>query len=121
MPMFTGLEEGNPLSPDLARKKVRKFNGNRKKEDIKAHYFSRKVLEELLADINNVGIRFYMGHNDKAVHDNFIVAVNADGDNVFNGEFTIEGSKDMPASGSGIYASDLPCPKNCPSQNTDFA
>ncbi len=120
--MFTGEEEGIPLLPDEARKKVRKFNGSRKKEDIKAHYFSRKVLESLLADTKNVGVRFYMGHDDTSTHDNFIVAVNAEGNNVFKGEFSIGGSKDMPSGGdSGIYASAAPCPKWCPPSNTDFA
>lgn len=53
--------------------------------------------------------------------DNFNIAVNAAGDNIFKCEFTVAGDKDMPAGGSGIYASALPCPSQCPNVNTDFA
>ena len=125
--MFDGTEPGIELTPDLARKKVRKFNSNRpqslvsKKLETKAHYFSRAVLEKLLSDPTNMGIRFYVGHNDKLDIDNFIVAVNAEGENVFKGNFTVNGDKDMPAGGSGIYASENPCPRWCPTNESDFA
>ncbi len=121
MAMFTGKELGFEITPDEGRKKAKKFKANRKKGQIKAHYFSRAVLESLLANPENVGIRVYTGNNDKDELDNFIVAVNAAGDNIFKGEFSIEGDKDMPAGGSGIYASALPCPAFCSNQSTDFA
>lgn len=127
MAMFDGKEPGIELTPDLARKKVRKFNSNRspslvsKKLETKAHYFSRAVLEKLLSDPSNMGVRFYTGHNDKSDLDNFIVAVNADGENVFKGNFTVNGDKDMPSSGSGIYGSSNPCPSHCPTEATNFA
>jgi hypothetical protein len=121
MAMFDGTEPGIELTPDLARKKAKKFKANRKKGVIKAHYFSRAILEKLLTEPSNMGIRVYIGLDDKDDHDNFIVAVNAEGNNVFKGEFSILGDKDMPASGSGVYASELPCPKNCPNSETDFA
>lgn len=127
MAMFTGTELGIEITPDEGRKKAKKFKANRslspagKKGVVKAHYFSRAVLEKLLAEPSNMGIRVYIGHDDKDDHDNFIVAVNAAGDNIFKGDFTILGDKDMPAGGSGIYASDWPCPNNCPKSNTDFA
>ena len=47
--------------------------------------------------------------------------VNAEGNNVFKGNFSIPCDKVMPAGGFGIYASDGPCPKNCPDASTDFA
>lgn len=125
--MFTGNEPGIEITPDQGRLKAKKFKANRslspvgKKGIVKAHYFSRAVLEKLLAEPTNVGIRVYIGHNDKDDHDNFIVAVNAEGDNVFKGDFTIPGDKDMPAGGSGIYASDNPCPRWCPTNESDFA
>ena len=127
MAMFTGKEPGIEITPDHGRLKVKKFKANRsqspvgKKGIIKAHYFSRAVLEKLLAEPTNVGIRVYIGHDDKDDHDNFIVAVNAEGNNVFKGNFSIPGDKDMPAGGSGIYASENPCPNNCPNAGTDFA
>jgi formylmethanofuran dehydrogenase subunit C len=121
MTMFTGKELGLEITPDEGRKKAKKFKANRKKGQIKAHYFSRAVLEKLLENPENVGIRVYTGNDDKDELDNFIVAVNAAGDNVFKGEFTIEGDKDMPAGSSGIYASAWPCPSKCPTSNTDFA
>lgn len=119
--MFDGTELGIELSPDLARKKTKKFKANRKKGIIKAHYFSRSILEKLLTDPSNVGIRIYIGNNDIDDFDNFIVAVNAEGENIFKGDFVITGEKDMPASDSGIYASAFPCPTKCPTSNTDFA
>jgi hypothetical protein len=121
MAMFDGTELGIELSPDEGRKKAKKFKTNRKGGIVKAHYFSREVLLKLLADPKNMGIRVYIGHGDDNDHDNFIVAVNAEGHNVFKGNFTIPGDKDMPAGGSGIYASAAPCPQWCPPATTDFA
>ncbi|MES2794444.1 MAG: hypothetical protein V4683_00690 [Bacteroidota bacterium] len=119
--MFTGTEPGIQITPDEGRKKAKKFKENRKKGLVKAHYFSRAVLEKILASPTNVGIRIYAGHDDKDELDNFIVAVNAEGDNVFNGIFSVIGDKDMPSSDSGIYASPNPCPNKCPTSTTDFA
>ena len=119
--MFDGTEMGIEITPDEGRKKAKKFKANRKKGVIKAHYFSRAVLLKLLKEPTNMGIRIYTGNDDNDELDNFIVAVNAAGDNIFKGEFTVEGDKDMPASGSGIYASLSPCPPKCQNASTDFA
>ena len=89
MAMFTGNEPGIQITPDEGRKKAKKFKANRKKGVIKAHYFSRAVLEKILADSATVGIRIYAGNDDKDELDNFIVAVNAEGENVFNGTFSL--------------------------------
>jgi hypothetical protein len=122
MTMFDGTELGKEITPDEGRKKVKRFKANRKKGVKKAHYFSRAVLEKLLAEPTNMGIRIYIGHDETDDHDNFIVAVNAEGHNVFRGDFTIPGSKDMPSgAGSGIYASTFPCPNQCANSYTDFA
>jgi hypothetical protein len=120
MAMFTGTEMGFEISPNEGRKKAKKFKVNRKKGFIKAHYFSRAVLEKLLLDPSIMGVRIYIGNDDNDELDNFIVAVNAAGDNIFKGNFTIAGDKDMPADGSGIYTSAAPCPSHCPPPNTDF-
>ncbi len=121
MAMFIGTEMGLEITPDEGRKKVKKFKANHKKGTIKAHYFSRAVLETLLANSTNMGIRVYIGNDEKGDFDNFIVAVNPDGNNVFKGDFSVTGDKDMPAAGSGIYASSFPCPNQCANSNTDFA
>ncbi len=110
--MFNGEESGIQLSFDEASKKVKKFNSNRNKGAIKAHYFSRAVLEKLLSDPIMVGVRFYTGMNDKSDLDNFLVAVNKQGENLFK--------KTLDAS-TEIYASALPCPEFCPPQSSDFA
>ncbi len=121
-PMFNGEEPGILLTPDQARLKVRKFNCNRKENDIKAHYFSRAVLEKLLADKNIIkGIRVYYGMNEKADLDAVIVGVNAVGENIFTGEFSVKGGKDVGGDRGGIYASADPCPSHCPSKNTSFS
>lgn len=121
-PMFTGREKGIELTPDQARKRVRKFNCNRKPTDIKAHYFSRAVLEKLLADKDNIkGIRVYYGMTEKADIDAVIVGVDAKGENIFTGEFSDHGGKDVGGDKGGIYASAMPCPNKCGSGSTSFA
>lgn len=121
-PMFTGNERGIEISPDEARKRVRKFNCNRKPTDIKAHYFSRAVLEKLLADKNNIkGIRVYYGMTEKADIDAVIVGVDARGENIFKGEFSEKGGKDVGGDLGGIYASLNPCPNRCASSKTNLA
>ena len=121
-PMFTGREKGIELTPDQARKRVRKFNCNRKPTDIKAHYFSRAVLEKLLADKDNIkGIRVYYGMTEKADIDAVIVGVDAKGENIFTGEFSERGGKDVGGDSGGIYASTSWCPNRCPSSSTSLA
>jgi hypothetical protein len=121
-PMFTGREKGKPLTPDEARQRVQKFNCNRKPTDIKAHYFSRAVLEKLLADKDNIkGIRVYYGMTERADIDAVIVGVDAHGENIFKGEFTERGGKDVGSGVGGIYASADPCPTHCPTKSTNFA
>ena len=121
-PMFTGNERGAELSPDEARKRIRKFNCNRKPTDIKAHYFSRAVLEKLLADKKNIkGIRVYYVMTEKADIDAVLVAVDAKGENIFKGEFAERGDKDVEGDLGGIYASTSWCPNRCPSNSTNLA
>lgn len=121
-PMFTGNERGTALSPDEARKRIRKYNYNRKPTDIKAHYFSRAVLEKLLADKKNIkGIRVYYGMTEKADIDAVLVGVDAKGENIFTGEFTENGGKDVGSDAGGIYASTSWCPNRCPSSSSSLA
>jgi hypothetical protein len=120
MAMFDGTEMGIEITPDQGKKKVKKFKANRKKGEVKAHYFSRAVLERLLSDPNAMGIRVYTGNDEKDELDNFVVAVNADGENIFMGSFTPTGDGIMPVSGSRIYASAAPCPPRCPPKTNDF-
>lgn len=119
---YTGVERPKILSPDQARINVRKYNCNRKERDPKAHYFSKKAIEAILKQKGVVGLRVYYALNEKLDMEGFLVGVDAHGNNVFKGEFTEKGSKDMPAGGdSGIYASFSPCPQHCPPKETDFA
>lgn len=115
-PMFSGTEKGVSLSVDQAKKKVQKFNCNRKKEDIKAHYFSKAFLKKILEQENAVGIRVYYGMNEKADLDAVIVGVAANGDNLINQR--IKSEKDA-AGDCGYYSSGQPCPRWCPSSSTN--
>jgi hypothetical protein len=121
-PMFTGNEKGIELTPDEARKKVRKFNCNRRKNDVKAVYFSQAVLRKILSQNGDiVGLRVYYGMNEMSDLDAIIVGVNAKGDNVFKGQFSNMGDKDANSNESGIYSSNNWCPSRCPTSSTDFS
>lgn len=108
--MFTGTEIGIEISVADATKKVKKFKNHGNNGTKKAHYFSRAILEKLLNDPTNVGIRVYSAMNDNADLDNFIVAVKKEGENVVSS-----------GASSGVYASSLPCPDYCATKGTDFA
>jgi hypothetical protein len=110
-PMFTGSERGIDLTLEQAKKKVQKFNCNRKKDDIKAHYFSKALLRKLLEQDDAVGIRVYYGMNEKADLDALIVGVSKNGENIINQP--TRGDKDAAGS-SGYYSSAQPCPRWCP-------
>jgi hypothetical protein len=120
-PKFTGNEPGIELPPDVARKNARKYNCNRKDEEIRAHYFGEKLIKDILNQKGVVGFRIYYALNSDLNMEAFLVGVDADGNNVFKGNFATQGEKDaLSTSSSGIYASSVPCPNWCGSGGTDF-
>jgi hypothetical protein len=114
-PMFSGKEPGKELSPEHARRNAGRFNENRKEGDIKAHYFSEKLIRKILRREGVIGLRVYYAANDENQIEAFLVGVNHDGDNVFSEKISMHGEKDMAVTrSSGIYASAAPCPDMCP-------
>jgi hypothetical protein len=113
-PMFTGKEPGKELTPNQARSNTKRFNCNRKENEIKAHYFSESLIAKILNEPGVIGLRVYYASNERKDIEAFLVGVDKYGNNVYKGEFTENGMKDMPASSSGIYASNTPCPDMCP-------
>lgn len=107
-PIFLSLAE--------AKRFVKRYNCNKNPEDKnerKAHYFSRKALEGLLRQSDNVvGIRVYYSINDKYQMEALLMAVDSEGNNVIDGSFEHAGEKG--SFGSGVIASALPCPNHCP-------
>ncbi|MES2794447.1 MAG: hypothetical protein V4683_00705 [Bacteroidota bacterium] len=113
-PMFTGRETGRDLTLEQAKQKVQKFNCNRKKEDIKAHYFSEALLRKILEQKDVLGVRVYYGMDEKSDLDMVIVGVTADGENKIT--VPVKGEKD--GGRSGYYSSAAPCPSYCPKQTS---
>jgi hypothetical protein len=117
---FTGREKPYNLSPDEAKESVRRYHCNRKKNDIKAHYFGEVAIAKLLKTPGAVGIRVYYALNEKNDMEAFLVAVNAQGENLFKGEYSHKGDKDYVTEDTGIISSPVPCPNRCPPPSSSF-
>lgn len=113
--MFSGKEPGKELTPDQARINAKRYNENRKEGDVKAHYFSEKLIRKILRKEGVIGLRVYYATDESNQIEAFLVGVNHDGDNIYSEKISAHGEKDMAvSSSSGIYASLAPCPDLCP-------
>jgi hypothetical protein len=105
------------LSPNQASESVQRQQKITKTKT-KAHYFGEKAILRILAQKGVVGIRVYYGYNDKNEPQAFLVGVDKAGENIFKGELSQKGDKDMAKlDDSGIYTSASPCPSRCPMNN----
>lgn len=101
--MSTGKED-HEITVEQAREHVRRWRDGKTAQsgDPVCEFFSRSVLDKILAQPGCVGLRIYHGRNEKGRHTLVLLGTDADGAELSAGVIAEEG---------------LPCPPYCDQQS----
>lgn len=95
---FNGNED-HSITPDEAGNLTRNYRANTVEGAIKAEFFGKDVIQNILIQENCVGIRVYYGQNDNGTPVLVLVGADANGNDLTQGIIAEKG---------------LPCPPFCP-------
>jgi hypothetical protein len=112
---FNG-KEGNPIPLGQAVKWVhayQRINPNLPK----AYFFGRDILERLLKEEGCMGIRIYMGEDDKGELHPVLVGCRADQSNILPKSMTTAGEEEEPI----VVNDSAKCPPECAPPGDPFA
>lgn len=107
---FTG-EEGERIDLTEATKLVTNWRRqNPGPEVIRAHFFGKKNVEDVLAQPSCVGIRIYYALDDSGKKQLVVVGADKDGNNIIP-----QGQTNLVTTDEGIILDvSMPCPSFCP-------
>lgn len=114
--------DGKPIGRDKVERMLNKYNEHHPdKDEVKAEFFGRDVIEEILKQKDCVGIRIYYAYTENAEPGRLkldkrllLVGAREDGSNIWS----IGSAGKDGAEGGGIVADDgKPCPPTCPDGN----
>jgi len=108
---FTG-NEGAPVALATARTWMKAYQDgqaalNPDKTVIKAHFFGKEKIKQLLDENESVGIRIYYGINDEGENTLMLISAKADMDDILP-------ETDVKNGGPIILDDSLGCPPYCP-------
>lgn len=110
--------DGKPIGNDKVERMLKKYNDHHKDpEEIRAEFFGRDVIEEILKQKDCVGIRVYYAYDDTAGGDLkkekrlLLVGAREDGSNIWS---INSGGKDGNGGGGTVADDGKICPPYCP-------
>lgn len=111
--------DGKPIGNDKVERMLKKYNDHHKDpEEIRAEFFGRDVIEEILKQKDCVGIRVYYAYADSATNGDLkkekrllLVGAREDGSNIWA---INSGGKDGNGGGGTVADEGKPCPPYCP-------
>lgn len=106
---FDGTE-GDPLDLATAKQWTANFRSTLENaNETQAHYFGNEIIQQVLGQVNCVGVRIYYALDDDGEKKLLIVGVDSKGENILS---TVGG---RTSDGGGVVDFSYPCPTYCPS------
>lgn len=100
--------DGGPIAGATAKQWIDNYQGTHPGE-LKAVFFGRNVIEQILAQPECIGMRIYFGQNETGEKKLILVGSKADGKNIWD-----LNSSDVGGGGGTVADEGKPCPPDCP-------